>query len=437
MIIGSAGTGKTWTVSRLIKSYRLERNFNRVAISAPTHKAVRVLKREALPGVTYGTIHSLLKLTEKVDHKTGKISFTPDKSSHTEPPIENIAVLILDEVSMLHDDLFALLLPYVRDKGLKLIFCGDKVQIPPVGLVDSIPLMRHTEYNILRSELTEVRRQSAGNPVLDLATAIRDNYKTGSFDVFQQMLPTGAGIHVVLSDDEEDEILEKYFNCPEFVEDPDYMKVIAWRNATVDNFNVRIRAKIYKHIENLPGLVVGEKLVMDKPLMSKTHLILSTNEEIEIVELNTGFSTSKIFDALGSTEEQSFKVYKAKVRWYDGIVEKYAVIDIIHDSSFADYTATLNKLHGIVMNSPFENRSALWRKYYAMQGAFAQVRYNYALTAHKSQGSSYQNALVLKWDIDLNGKYEAMAHEKAKRIEERNRIFYVAITRPRHTLFVR
>ena len=338
---------------------------------------------------------------------------------------------------MLHDHLFELLLPYVREKGLKLIFCGDKVQIPPVGLADSIPLMRHAEFNILRTELTEVRRQSAGNPVLDLATAIRDDYKKGSFYAPHRVLENGAGIHVVVDDAEEDAILEKYFVSQEFQDDPDFMKVIAWRNATVDNYNVRIRSMIYKHIPNLPALVVGEKLVMDKPYIVKNQIILTTNEEIEIVSLQFGNETVKSFNHLGHNTTETFAVYKAEVQWSDGDRVKRAVISIVHDSAFQEYNALITKLYKIIMEMPFESRFNLWRKYYSLQGQFAQVRYNYAVTAHKSQGSSYQNALVLKWDIDLNGRNEQNAIERAKRIEERNRIFYVAITRPRHTLFVK
>jgi ATP-dependent exoDNAse (exonuclease V) alpha subunit len=55
----------------------------------------------------------------------------------------------------------------------------------------------------------------------------------------------------------------------------------------------------------------------------------------------------------------------------------------------------------------------------------AQVKYNYAITAHKSQGSTYENVIVIEPDIDANSK-----------IVERNRIKYVAYTRAKSLLFI-
>jgi len=45
--------------------------------------------------------------------------------------------------------------------------------------------------------------------------------------------------------------------------------------------------------------------------------------------------------------------------------------------------------------------------------------YGYALTAHKSQGSTYQHVMIIENDMNLNPK-----------TKERNQIKYVALTRP-------
>jgi exodeoxyribonuclease-5 len=51
--------------------------------------------------------------------------------------------------------------------------------------------------------------------------------------------------------------------------------------------------------------------------------------------------------------------------------------------------------------------------------------YGYAITGHKSQGSTYEHVLVLENDIDLNPM-----------IKEKNQIKYVALTRPSKTATV-
>ena len=53
------------------------------------------------------------------------------------------------------------------------------------------------------------------------------------------------------------------------------------------------------------------------------------------------------------------------------------------------------------------------------------MNYAYAITAHKSQGSTYNTTFVLEDDIDVNSD-----------IVERNRIKYTAYTRSSKKLYV-
>jgi hypothetical protein len=59
-----------------------------------------------------------------------------------------------------------------------------------------------------------------------------------------------------------------------------------------------------------------------------------------------------------------------------------------------------------------------WKKYYAEKERFADVQYGYAMTVHKSQGSTYSEVFIHEIDIELN-----------KRIVERNQCRYVAYSR--------
>jgi hypothetical protein len=66
-----------------------------------------------------------------------------------------------------------------------------------------------------------------------------------------------------------------------------------------------------------------------------------------------------------------------------------------------------------------------WVAYYAFMRQFADVGYNYSITAHRSQGSTYSNTFVMEGDIRANPN-----------IFERNRILYTAYTRAAQRLFV-
>ena len=66
-----------------------------------------------------------------------------------------------------------------------------------------------------------------------------------------------------------------------------------------------------------------------------------------------------------------------------------------------------------------------WKDFYAFKEFFADVSYAYALTVHKSQGSTFSNVFVVDPDIDQN-----------KKVIEKNRIKYVAYSRPSSKLFI-
>ena len=89
--------------------------------------------------------------------------------------IQSYGLVIIDEVSQLSDELFNLLLKYVKPRGVKIIFVGDPAQIPPVNCLDCIPLSKEGQdkYNIGVSELNTIQRQSEGNPIIVTSMKIR------------------------------------------------------------------------------------------------------------------------------------------------------------------------------------------------------------------------------------------------------------------------
>jgi len=129
-LTGSAGTGKTYVLNQYI-SYLKERKVP-VAVTASTGIAATHIN-----GMT---IHSWAGIGIK-DSLTPAQLRTLKTKKYIEKKLEKVEVLIIDEISMLHQRQLALVdqvLKYFKMNqlpfgGIQVIFCGDFFQLPPVG----------------------------------------------------------------------------------------------------------------------------------------------------------------------------------------------------------------------------------------------------------------------------------------------------------------
>lgn len=426
-LMGFAGTGKSYLVKRLINYIHLKHPSFKIAVTAPTNKAVRVLSKASTIKdlrVSYQTIHKLLGLKEVI-HTDGKITFETAFDSRNE--INNYKVLIVDEVSMLDDTLFHMLQPYVQK--VKIIYMGDPAQIPPVNKPDCIPF--HDEKKIFfdfkEYKLTEIMRQSIDNPIIEASFNIRNNLtkRYPIENVQTKVNEKNNGIIRIDPNKRDDrdsamQLFEKYFKSPEFERDADYAKVIAWRNKTVDKTNSIIRNIIYGVDSAKAKIVNGEKLVVRKPIIEGLNIILfTTSEELVVDE----------FDV--ATDLYKTETGMVRLKYYDTIVtaidiegkEYQRSIKILHEDSQADFDITASKLKDHAVKTKGAQRS--WPIYYEFLRMFADVGYNYCSTIHKAQGSTYKNVFIIEDDIDMNPN-----------IFERNRIKYTAYSRPSDKLFI-
>ena len=65
------------------------------------------------------------------------------------------------------------------------------------------------------------------------------------------------------------------------------------------------------------------------------------------------------------------------------------------------------------------------RGYHYFEGLFADITYNHALTVHKSQGSTYKEAIINVGNIGFN-----------KNAIEKERMLYTAVTRASNTIIL-
>ncbi|MBN1891255.1 MAG: ATP-dependent RecD-like DNA helicase [Clostridiales bacterium] len=123
VITGGPGTGKTTIVAVLVRYF--EEKGQKVVLCAPTGRAAKRLSEAC--GFAAGTIHRLLEVGHPDRSEAGETFF----GRNEENPIE-ADVVIVDETSMLDTMLLAALLKALP-KACKIVFIGDKDQLPSVG----------------------------------------------------------------------------------------------------------------------------------------------------------------------------------------------------------------------------------------------------------------------------------------------------------------
>lgn len=421
LLQGYAGTGKTFLMSEVAHFIRMKGVS--LLVTAPTHKAVKVLRRLVGSLYQYSTIHAALGMKESIDDH-GKVSFKNDPKLGY--PAEKYQIIIVDEASMLDDVIFIELMN-LQEKGKKILFVGDPLQIPPVNHAYSKPFLKSVqeEFKIGVSTLKEIIRQEVGNPIIENAFVIRGSIKESSQILKRQEVKNEIGAVFMVKKKQMtifvNEILP-LFKTEHYRDNSDFVKVIAWRNDVVNMYNNFIRGAIYEDYPGeLPKIMVGDRLIADAPITEGGMTLINTNDEVEVLSTETALDTS-----IG--EGYELKYYNTRVRLLDidGIYNEF-MIRIIHEDSEAKLKKLLDLQKLVAKSHPFgsfQARSA-WMDYYKFLAHWHRVKYSYCITAHKSQGSTYHTAYVLEWDIMTN-----------RDVFERNRIFYTSCTRPSKNLYI-
>jgi len=416
LLQGVAGTGKTFLLVDIAEHFKLT---GKVLITAPTNKAVKVLKGFIGPDYNYATTHSALGMKEYINDE-GILSFRKDPMLGC--PADNYTHIIVDEASMVGDELFQELVN-LSEQSRKILFVGDPLQIPPVNHESSLPFDKETRISlgIKVSTLETIVRQAKDNPIISVASDIRTNIHKPIQILNPQGVKNKIGEVSYIKRADQDEffretILPKY-NTDRYKEDIDYIKLTAWVNLTVNKFNSIIREYLFG--ENLPKIMVGDKLIMDAPVFEDRKILIGTNEEVEVLSVEIAQEVL--------SEEYTIKYYKAQVRVYNGGIFNQYMLRIVHEDSektFDRLCQLQTSLAKSFKKGSFEAKSA-WADLYSFKQFYHEVKYNYCITAHKAQSSTYENVVVLAYDIMKNPD-----------VFERNRIYYTACTRASKNLYI-
>lgn len=396
---GSAGVGKTFVAKELVMWF-LRNYLNKftdrwdtscIYVTAPTNKALSILqgKMPEHPKIVFKTVHSALRLRRDVNAKTGEVKFVPDYSERN-PAFEGCRLAIIDECSMLPSYLLDLL----DDFKFPIIFLGDDKQLNPVGEAMSPVFNRgYPEF-----ELMEIVRQGAGNPIIELSRNL-DLIYTRKPNIIDGMGYTYLNAR--------DKIIE---NLAE-VNGTDEMKYISWINADVDSVNTIVRKRLYgehpSRIEN------HETLVFNAPFgdiyTNKEVRVDDVKVVIEEIAVPTSFSKYDRDNIPNAVDRIKMKVYRVN-----------DTVRVLHEHS--------DNMFRIVLNTLKTNCSKFgwnWKGKFFFEEQFASIKYNHAITIHKSQGSTYKDTIM-----NVGGVL------KNRNVDERNRLLYTGITRAANLLII-
>jgi hypothetical protein len=248
------------------------------------------------------TVAKLLRLQPVIDLNTGQQQFEFIEEKDLE--LKDYDVIIVDEYSMLNKDNFRDLQQAIQGENTQLIFVGDSAQLPPVKEKEPI-VARHPDIN-RDAHLTKVVRYDG--EIAKVAENIRSdprwNRQTYPFET------SADGTILRLNIDDWFKLALSHFKQEDWLSNPDYVRIIAWRNKTVDKYNQAIRQALYG--ENVSQLVIGDRLIAKKPIFRKLPggterektIILNNSEECKVIE-----TPQLIYN-----NQQKWEFYQVKVR---------------------------------------------------------------------------------------------------------------------------
>ena len=215
IITGGPGTGKTFTVSHILKNL-IEHHSSllpeEIIMVAPTGKAQARLKESLLNNGHHVFDSSQQDFVQKIASQTVTIHRLLGKYNnyvryHEKHPIP-YKVLIVDESSMIDLVLFQQLLNAVHPSYTKVILLGDQYQLPPVGLGAVFKdLCNSADLQNYRVELKESKRFHEESKIGQLAKAINEANIEDVFEKIynndQQNISEDETIWIVANDTDE------------------------------------------------------------------------------------------------------------------------------------------------------------------------------------------------------------------------------------------
>ncbi|GFE69091.1 ATP-dependent RecD-like DNA helicase [Chroococcus sp. FPU101] len=400
LLLGYAGTGKSSIIFALLKI--LLQQGKRIALTAPTNKATNVLKTLARENNIFSspllqclTIHQLLGLGidgEIEQHDFKKVNYSS---------FLRFDLVILDEGSMVGQKLWNCITDELNNyPNIKLIVLGDPAQLKPVN--ESIqPALTNSNHCVL----TEVSRQNKLNPLSNLISHSRkciftkqyfqpinthSNYHQGAFQIPLKILIEYG--------------LQKYNSHWDL--NPDEFRILAYTNKIVQLYNQIFRESRYG--KNCKPYLENERLITKRPIFAPNGDVLVPN------------ATEIIIKRVSEANYQGYSCYHLSLIINQDSLQCYALNPLEKER----YNFSLNERFS---KAKIQKTATAWAKYNQLKNCFAILEPCLCLTIHNSQGSTFTEGAIIS--LDLKKRLLVGDESETEKLEDYNRLWYVAISR--------
>ena len=354
------------------------------------------LAAEAKISIEAHTVARLLGQQPELNEETGKEEFITKGTDS----IGGYQIALIDEFSMISKSNFKDINQAVWNTPTKVIFVGDAAQLPPVG--ESEPIVATHEYIQHEATLSSIVRYDGD--IARIAEEIRsDRVYNSSLYPFQT---TSDKTITCLNRDDWLKCAIAYFKSDSYIENPDHVRFLVWRNKTAASLNDYVRSQLWG--EDVPNYVPGDRLIAKIPVFrrvpggrgkNKWQIVMNNSEECEIAG-DAKLKTSKA---------TKWEYWSAPARTDDGLRLDLRIL-----------TPESEQLRQERMQELRERKR--WRQYYDTLKSFDNLPYAYAITTHKAQGSS------------INYIFPDIADMRP--CPDLQKILYTALTRARIQAFI-
>jgi hypothetical protein len=405
-LIGAGGTGKTYLITSLpdVENYQF---------LAPTNKAVNILRQGLIKN---GVIKPNVKTIDSFfNFKLQKDEYNQSVYSYRQPEPDKIArVIVVDEVSMLRNKHIELLLNL--KKTVPLIFIGDDMQIPPVENEEEPYIdengFRKSKAFLVMNEVFELKiqnRQANGSEMFNLISKFR-THMSSKININQIPKTRNNGVDILHMNQSSDEFKR-------FVRENECIAV-TYKNFTGDLFNYIIGSqKTGEKKYNVNDINKGEKLMFNSVYM-REDVTFYTSEMITVLDLGHEEVVIQI-----PFVETPIKANQPMAR----VIRENKTQSVVWLKNKGLSTPVAKKVY--YLRDKFKrhlhkgdsqaakNLKKLNTFYNDFKNGFANLKKPYAITSHKSQGSTYDTVIIPVYDFWL------------KNHQDINQLFYVAMSR--------
>lgn len=434
VIEGKAGTGKTTIAKEILKEFEDEQ----IYVAAVSHKAKGVIKNsfgEDTRGKKFFSIASLLGMKGINDNDTQTTKFQVGLKV---PLLDNPpALLVIDEASMITEDVLKKIIDINSSlsRPFQMLFLGDIGQIQPIR--DEQSEFYRTHKNLLnkksdifnskhKSKLITRVRQGEANPILPYADYFWENSQKEN----PELNPTQ---HIVrnnqitdkgslLFSNSESEVLNSVIKAVKNAVEKgltNHVKIVTYHVNEKTELNQKIHEALFGKDSDYSK---GDMLILNSPYdLPDVNATMENSSEIQIKSIQ-------------DTDVDEFGVHTLYLETNGtaytrtGNEQKDCVIQVVSRNDIGLYNQKLQELASYAKRQT--NRALkkqAWGDFWEYKGRYADVDFGYAITAHKSQGSTYD--IVVVDEKDIMGTTATSNQEKSE-------LIYTALTRPRKTAIV-